>query len=125
VVSFVRSGVYGLQFLLLYGEHPVALLTEIKVETVLTLVSHSLNWHFRAAITFHILFDALSWLHNQLYSMFIGMASDFQSMEWSREVTVLAETEMVAIRTHKASSNDRPHITTDAFVLVMSSQAIS
>jgi hypothetical protein len=125
VVSFVRGRVDCLQFLLLNCKQPVTLLTEVKVEAVFALVPHSLDWHFRAAITFHIFLDALPWLYYQLNPMLICMTSHFQCMEWSCEVTVLTQTEVVAVCTHKASSNDRPHITTDTFVLVMSSKSIS
>ena len=53
--------------------------------------------------------------------MLVSMTSDFQTVEWSREITILAKAEMITVSTYKACSDNWPHVTTYTFVLVMSS----
>ena len=52
------------------------------------------------------------------------MTSHLEVVEWSREVAVLTQTEVVAIGTYETSSYDRSHVATDALILVVSSQPI-
>jgi len=103
----------------------VAFLAEVKVKTVLAFVPDIFDGHLTTSITFNYLLHSLSGLHDYFYAMSRGvMPSYLQTLIGSCKVAVLTQTEVWAVRTHKASTNDWFHVTTHAFVLAVCSQAI-
>lgn len=102
----------------------IALLTEVKVKAVVALIPHILNGHLPAPIALHILLNCLPGLNYELNTMLLSVASYFKVLEWSSEVTVLTKREMVAVGADEASSDNRPHIATDALVLVVGCESI-
>lgn len=102
----------------------MAFLTEIKIKTVITFVPHILDRHFTTAIALNVFLDSLPRFHNQLYPVFISVASHLQILEGTSEVTILAQGEVVTVGTYETSPDDWAHVTTHAFVLIVSCQPI-
>jgi hypothetical protein len=119
------SRVNSFEFLFINHVSSIALFAEIEVEAVITLVPNILDGHLLTSVTLYILLDSLSRLNNQFYFVLVSVTPHFQVLVGSCEVAVLAKTKMVAIGADKASTYDWSHVATHAFILVVSSQAIS
>ena len=100
----------------------MALFTQIKVKTVLALVSDPHNRHHLTPVALDILSNLSPWLHNQFYTvsfMVVTSYLEFVVLSRPRKVAILAETKVVAICADEASADDGPHVAADALVLVV------
>lgn len=99
----------------------VAVVAEVKVKAVVALVPHVLYRHLSTTVALHHFFYHLPWLHYDLNAVLLrGMASHFEGLERSCKVAVLAEAEVRAVCTDKASTYDWLHVAANALVLVVS-----
>jgi hypothetical protein len=104
----------------------ITLFAQIKVKTIIALVSYVLYWHLAASIAFDSFFDSLSGFDNDFNPVFLGIvASDPQAFVGRSKIAVLAQTKMRAIRTNKTSTYNWFHIAADAFEVAVSGQSVS
>lgn len=82
-----RFGVFSFE-----AESFKALLAEVEIETVITLVSNFSNWKHATSITFDCLFYCLTWFHNDFNSMFfrVIVATKLQTFKGRGKVAILA-----------------------------------
>ena len=100
----------------------VALLTQIEVEAVVALVPYSCDGDCLAAVTFYILLQLLSGLHDQfdvVSQVVVASNFEFLGVEFSGKIAILTHTKVVAISTHEARSDDGSHVAADALVIVV------
>lgn len=77
MVCFVGSRIACLQFLFAQSINSVALITKVKIKTVIAFVPCDLDRHLLAAIAFYVFLHILPWLNYQFNFVLISMASHF------------------------------------------------
>lgn len=124
MILFMGCWISCFQFLFTYGVNEITFFAQVEIKAILTFVSHPDDRHHLAAVTFHKFSDLLSGLYDEFNPVgFVIMAPrlDLVKLLRSREITILAEAEMRAISAYKTCTNYRPHIASDAHVIIVCS----
>ena len=127
MIRLVTRAIGHLEFIFAKDVENVALFTKVKVKAVFALVPHADDRHGLTAVALHVLSYLLTGLDNELDVVGLDVVTSnlhFLNIVRSGEIAVLTHAKMLTVCTNKACPNDRPHITINAFVFVVSGQSV-